>query len=52
MDIQIDKFKDYKVVKDPKSAQLVDSSINIEWWNNEGWSTMYDMGVEEFKLFT
>ena len=29
MDIQIDRFKDYKVVKDPKSAQLIDSSINI-----------------------
>ena len=51
MDIQIDKFKDYKVIKDPKAAQLVDSSINTEWWNNDGWSVMYDMGVDEFKEF-
>mgnify|MGYP003140631569 CR=1 FL=1 len=51
MDIQIDKFKDYKVIKDPKSAQLVDSSINNSWWQNDGWSTMYDMGVDEFKEF-
>jgi|TARA_R100000455_G_C6203704_1_gene73588 hypothetical protein len=49
MDIQIDKFKDYKVIKDPKSAQLVDSSINNSWWQNDGWSTMYDMDVEDFK---
>ena len=49
MDIQIDKFKDYKVIKDPKAAQLVDSSINNSWWQNDGWSTMYDMDVEEFK---
>ena len=49
MDIQIDKFKDYKVIKDPKAAQLVDSSINIEWWNNDGWSTMYDSTPEDFK---
>ena len=49
MDIQIDRFKDYKVVKDPKSAQLVDSSINNSWWQNDGWSTMYDMDVADFK---
>ena len=49
MDIQIDRFKDYKVIKDPKSAQLVDSSINTSWWQNDGWSTMYDMDVEDFK---
>jgi hypothetical protein len=49
MDIQIDKFKGYKVIKNPKSAQLVDSSINNGWWNNDGWSTMYDEDVEGFK---
>ena len=49
MDIQIDRFKDYKVIKDPKSAQLVDDSINNGWWQNEGWSTMYDEDVEGFK---
>jgi hypothetical protein len=49
MDIQIDRFKDYKVIKDPKSAKLVDDSINNGWWQNEGWSTMYDEDVEGFK---
>jgi len=49
MDIQIDRFKDYKVIKDPKSAQIVDSSINNAWWNNDGWSTMYDTDPEDFK---
>ena len=49
MDIQIDRFKDYKVVKNPKSAQLVDSSLNNEWWQNDGWSTMYDTDPENFK---
>ena len=48
MDIQIDRFKDYKVVKDPKSAQLIDSSINTGWWQNDGWSTMYDTDPEYF----
>ena len=49
MDIQIDRFKDYKVVESPKSAQLVDSSINNGWWQNDGWSTMYDTDPENFK---
>ena len=49
MDIQIDKFKDYKVVKNPKAAQIIDNSVNQDWWNNEGWSTMYDSTPEEFK---
>ena len=49
MDIQIDRFKDYKVIKDPKVAQLVDSSINNAWWQNDGWSTMYDEDPEGFK---
>ena len=49
MNIQIDRFKDYKVIKDPKSAQIIDSSINNSWWQNDGWSTMYDMDVEDFK---
>jgi len=49
MDIQIDRFKDYKVIKDPKSAQIIDSSVDQEWWDNDGWSTMYDMDVEDFK---
>ena len=49
MDIQIDRFKDYKVVKNPEAAKIIDSSINKEWWNNDGWSTMYDYSTEEFK---
>ena len=49
MDIQIDKFKDYKVVKNPKAAQIIDNSVNQDWWNNEGWSSMYDSTPEEFK---
>ena len=49
MDIQIDKFKDYKVVKNPKAAQIIDSSINRNWWDADGWSTMYDSTPENFK---
>jgi hypothetical protein len=49
MDIQINKFKDYKVVNNPKSSQIIDGSINGEWWDAEGWSSMYDMSAKEFK---
>lgn len=49
MDIQIDKFKDYKVVNNPKAAQIIDSSINLNWWDNEGWSYMYDSTPKDFK---
>ena len=48
MDIQIDRFKDYKVIKDPKSAQIIDSSVNNSWWQDDGWSTMYDADPEDF----
>ena len=48
MDIQIDRFKDYKVIKDPKSAKLVDDSVNNSWWQNDGWSTMYDTDAADF----
>ena len=48
MDIQIERFKDYKVIKDPKSAQIIDSSVNNSWWQDDGWSTMYDADPEDF----
>jgi len=49
MDIQIDKFKDYQVVNTPKVTQIIDGSINKEWWDAEGWSSMYDMSAQKFK---
>ena len=48
-DIRVNFFKDYRVDRNPKIARKVDSEVEKEWWNNEGWSDMYGMEVEEFK---
>ena len=48
-DIRVNYFKDYRVDRNPKIASKVDSEVEKEWWNNEGWSDMYGMGVGEFR---
>ena len=48
-DIRVNYFKDYRVDRNPKIASKVDSEVEKEWWNNEGWSDMYGMEIEEFK---
>jgi len=49
MVIQVDRFKGYKVVNNPRAAQIVDNSINETWWEQDGWSSMYDMHPLDFK---
>lgn len=49
MVIQVDRFKGYKVVNNPRAAQIVDNSINETWWEQDGWSSMYDMHLLDFK---
>ena len=46
--IQIPELKGYKVIKNPKLANLVDNTINKKWWNGDGWSDMYGMVYQEF----
>lgn len=48
-DIRVNAFKDYRVDRNPKIARIVDSEVEKEWWNSDGWSTMYDVEVEEFR---
>lgn len=45
--IQVPELKGYKVIKDSKLSQLVDESVNKNWWNDEGWSSMYEMSYQE-----
>lgn len=49
MAIKVNRFKDYKVINTPETSQMVDNNINKQWWENEGWSIMYDLSFPEFK---
>tara|TARA_R110000737_G_scaffold302255_1_gene309359 strand:+ start:1080 stop:1598 length:519 start_codon:yes stop_codon:yes gene_type:complete len=49
MDIKVNRLSGYKVDNDPKIIAAVDKTINAEWWDAEGWSTMYDMSIEDMK---
>jgi hypothetical protein len=49
MDIKVDYFDGYKVDKNPKTARIVDNSINKTYWESDGWSTMYDVEVDDMK---
>jgi len=46
--IQIPELKGYKAIKNPALTTVIDRIINNRWWNNEGWSTMYDARYQEF----
>ena len=46
--IQVPELKGYKVIKNPALTPIIDSTINSQWWNNDGWSTMYDARYQEF----
>jgi hypothetical protein len=49
MDIKVNRLSGYKVDNDPKIIAAIDKTINQEWWDAEGWSTMYDMSIEDMK---
>ena len=49
MAIKVNRFKDYKTINTPKTSQIVDNYINKEWWDQDGWSSMYDLYPSEFK---
>ena len=46
--IQVPELKGYKVIKNPALTPIIDSTINSQWWNNDGWSTMYDARYQKF----
>lgn len=45
--IQVPELKGYKVIKNPTLTTVIDRVINKKWWNDEGWSTMYDASYQE-----
>ena len=45
--IQVPELKGYKAIKNPTLTSLIDNTINSEWWNSEGWSTMYDARYQD-----
>tara|TARA_Y100000389_G_scaffold87641_1_gene84153 strand:+ start:879 stop:1475 length:597 start_codon:yes stop_codon:yes gene_type:complete len=45
--IQVPEFKGFKVVKTPEAQNAIDQVINKNWWNDQGWSTMYDLTYQE-----
>ena len=46
--IQVPELKGYKAIKNPTLTTIIDNTINNKWWNDEGWSTMYDALYQEF----
>lgn len=46
--IQVPELKGYKVIKNPTLTTAIDRAINDKWWNNQGWSSMYDAYYQEF----
>ena len=50
--IQVPELKGYKAIKNPTLTPLIDSTINSNWWNSDGWSTMYDARYQDlYDLF-
>ena len=49
MDIKVNRLSGYKVDNDPKTTASVDKIINLKYWDTDGWSTMYDMSIEDMK---
>ena len=45
--IQVPEFKGFKVIKTPEAQSAIDQVINKNWWNDQGWSVMYDLNYQE-----
>lgn len=45
--IQVPEFKGFKVIKTPEAQSAIDQVIDKNWWNDQGWSTMYDLTYQE-----
>ena len=45
--IQVPEFKGFKLIKTPEAQSAIDLVITKKWWNDQGWSTMYDLTYQE-----
>ncbi len=45
--IQVPEFKGFKLIKTPEAQSAIDLIIAKRWWNDQGWSSMYDLTYQE-----